>query len=283
MLNDKGVHQGLYHDQLNGVGYLWLNRGVRVYDLDGESGLSFTDHDGMHDLLMACIIKGWRPLTGYECRLIRAGLGMTQPELARAIGSSRSSVARWEGTAILEKIRKGEDQSMIDGNMDALDAARSRTLPPLADRAIRMFAAAMMGLTGMQDLLAQKGFGKRKTSEPRLVLDYDEASGHWNLLESTFGKAGNQQDDPRLGRRFVGMVLTGDPYGPSHDKREVCRVEASDLNEAIALVRTHIVGLDRWHMINYQDVIVAHCDPEITSIPPVAVTASNSRVASPNP
>lgn len=252
---DEKPYEGIYKDWTLGLDYLGLKGGVLIGQYDGRPTHSTCDFGDLMDLCASVLIKGWRPLRGHELRFLRSLLDLSQTDVAIAIGTTRATIARWEAnwTHLPEEGKEGEALP-VDEN-----------LPAWGDRSLRLYAGAVLGLSGLPGLLAAKEFGCRLDGERSITAQHDGQG--WTLEESTFGPvAGVSLPDPRAGRRLVCRLMTGRPFGDEEEKHEVGRLEGGSAEEiAAAGVRMAAAkGLNRWHAVNYQGYIVAHRDPDVT-------------------
>lgn len=106
----------MYHYTECGLDYIYLKDGFHYHETPYGKGVSFDDPDGLHDAIARTVLAMPRQLKGQEVRFLRSMLGVSQTSLATAIGTTRPSVARWEGDA-------------------------DKDIPGTADRALRMFYA----------------------------------------------------------------------------------------------------------------------------------------------
>lgn len=85
-----------YHFTESGLKNVWLANGYTLHDVRGKSYISFDDPDGLHAAIAETIAELPRRLKGDEVRFMRTTLKLAQWELARRLGVSDQSVARWE-------------------------------------------------------------------------------------------------------------------------------------------------------------------------------------------
>ena len=97
-----------------GLKYVYLRNG---YILRHGAGIAIRHPDSLHEAIAVGIITRSRPLRGQEVRFLRAALDLSQARLARALQTTRVTVARWEG-------------------------ASGEPIPGIADTALRLFYAA---------------------------------------------------------------------------------------------------------------------------------------------
>jgi len=80
-----------------GLDNIYLKNGFRLYrEDDGEESLSISDVDGLHRAIGLHIVLEKKAPSPKEMRFLRDELDMSQAELARILGVSDQSVARWE-------------------------------------------------------------------------------------------------------------------------------------------------------------------------------------------
>ena len=97
-----------------GLKYVYLRNG---YSLRHAEGMVIRNPESLHEAIAATIITRSSPLRGQEVRFLRSVLKLSQASLARALQTTRVTVARWEG-------------------------APGAPIPGIADTAIRLFYAA---------------------------------------------------------------------------------------------------------------------------------------------
>jgi len=106
------------HHYVNcGLDYVWLLSGFDYVATPQGRGVRIHDLDGLQRAIADRVINAPMRLRGQEVRFLRSMLDMTQESLARALGQTRASVARWEG-------------------------ARDKPIPGASDRALRLYYAA---------------------------------------------------------------------------------------------------------------------------------------------
>jgi DNA-binding transcriptional regulator YiaG len=79
-----------------GLDNIFLRNGFSIDEDDGDKALTITDLDGLHSAIGMHIVLARKAPSGKELRFVRNELGMSQADLARVIGVSDQSVARWE-------------------------------------------------------------------------------------------------------------------------------------------------------------------------------------------
>lgn len=247
-----------------GVPDLRLRGGVLVEERRGMAGYAICDAWKLFDLVTAVLVKGSHRLTGRDCRTIRSHLNLSQPDLARVLGTSRSSVARWEASKLLASLRSLEGDELAAAG-DAWDAAVSAPLPRWADRALRSYAGARLGLAGMALRLEAKD-GKAALPR-RLVLQHvvgpgdADGEGRWELAENNFGPGGTGLADPLAGRRVVAALKAGDCYGGRRPKKALAWFEGRDLGDVLAQARAAVAAMPRpprhWFVADYMDLPLA--------------------------
>jgi transcriptional regulator with XRE-family HTH domain len=228
--DNERPYPGVYHDPWIGLAYVHLENGVSLGDYHGEETICIHDVHDLWDLIAAVLVKGWRPLHATEARHLRRHLDLAQEDLAAALGVSRASVARWEANL-----------SPAANNPPADLLAKH-------DRALRLYAAAALGLSGVNELLREDGFGTVQTGDRKMLLRLE--AGEWTSVEDTFGADGGTMEDPRRFRRWVCRLKDGDPYGDEICKKVVARFESWSLAEAktFATEAAHARGIEQWSL-----------------------------------
>lgn len=107
----------MHHYTRCGLDYVWLVNGFERVETPQGTGTRIHDIDGLQRAIADRVISAPRRLRGQEVRFLRSMLDVSQDGLARALGQTRASVARWE-------------------------AAREKAIPGASDRALRLFYAA---------------------------------------------------------------------------------------------------------------------------------------------
>ena len=133
-----------FHYKDSGLDYIYLQNGFAIHDTPYGRGIAIEDADGLHKAIAAEIVSSPRALRGQEVRFLRSQLDMSQASLADVLGLRRLQITRWE-------------------------AARDRSIPSSADRALRFFfGMKLVGhelvddilelLTEIDDLARQRTF-----------------------------------------------------------------------------------------------------------------------------
>lgn len=99
-----------------GLDYVWLRNGYEVKTTDRGTFTRIHNVKGLHSAIARWIVTNPARIRGQEVRFLRSILGLSQDGLARVIGRTRVSVARWE-------------------------ADRDKNIPEAGDRSLRMFYA----------------------------------------------------------------------------------------------------------------------------------------------
>ncbi|MBZ9739795.1 MULTISPECIES: helix-turn-helix domain-containing protein [unclassified Mesorhizobium] len=84
------------HYQDCGLDNIYLSNGFSVDTVDGEEYLTVKDMDGLHRAIGLHIVLERKAPSGKELRFLRGELDMSQADLARVLGVTDQSVARWE-------------------------------------------------------------------------------------------------------------------------------------------------------------------------------------------
>ena len=91
----------LYHYRDCGLDYVYLKDGFTHHETPYGKGVSIVAVDALHEAIAREIVSSPRPIRGQEVRFIRSLLDLSQADLARTIGTTRASVARWEARGSL--------------------------------------------------------------------------------------------------------------------------------------------------------------------------------------
>ena len=114
-----------------GLDDVYLVNGFAVHETPYGRGVAVTDADALHEAIARAIVASTRPLRGQELRFLRAMLGLSQAALGARLGTSRATVARWEGRP-------------------------REPLPGTADRALRLYYAISTGDRALPRALAKR-------------------------------------------------------------------------------------------------------------------------------
>lgn len=93
--NDERAHEPLHYTDC-GLDNIYLDNGFTIEEVDGEKFLSVADIDGLHRAIGLHIVLERKAPSGKELRFLRNELDLSQAELARILGVTDQSVARWE-------------------------------------------------------------------------------------------------------------------------------------------------------------------------------------------
>lgn len=105
-----------YPYRASGLDWVYLANGFTHHKTPYGPGVSIARADALHEAIaLGAVTAPWR-LRGQEVRYLRAMLDLSQDGLARALGTTCASVARWE-------------------------SARDHAIPGTADRALRLLYA----------------------------------------------------------------------------------------------------------------------------------------------
>src|SRR4051794_31633847 len=89
------------HYTASGLPDVWLLNGFRRVETRHGPGVAIEDADGLHDRIANTIVTQPRPFTPAELRFLRKHIQQSQAGLARILGISVQTVARWEKNATL--------------------------------------------------------------------------------------------------------------------------------------------------------------------------------------
>lgn len=119
-----------YAYRASGLDWVYLANGFTHHKTAYGPGVSIARADALHDAIAThAVTSPWR-LRGQEVRFLRAMLDLSQDGLARALGTTRASVARWE-------------------------SARGQAIPGTADRALRLLYAVKAARRGIARRIAE--------------------------------------------------------------------------------------------------------------------------------
>jgi len=110
----------LFHYAACGLDYVYLAGGVRLASTPYGETFAIDGIDALNRRIALEVSAAPFRLRGQEVRFLRAQLDLSQTDLARMLGTSRASVARWE-------------------------AVPDASIPGPADRALRLLAVARLG------------------------------------------------------------------------------------------------------------------------------------------
>ncbi len=99
-----------YHYTDSGLDNIYLENGYTIHKTPYGEGVSIQDSEELHKVIGRWLIDLPKPLNGAELRFLRVEMGMTQRDLAGALGQGEQSVRRWE---------KARDKP-FDGSADRL-------------------------------------------------------------------------------------------------------------------------------------------------------------------
>lgn len=85
-----------YHYKACGLDNIWLLNGYEVIEHDGERHVSVKSVDELHKRIGLHVVAERKSLSGKDIRFLRNTLDMTQAELAKALGTTAQTLARWE-------------------------------------------------------------------------------------------------------------------------------------------------------------------------------------------
>jgi DNA-binding transcriptional regulator YiaG len=85
-----------FHYTASGLPDVWLLNGFTIEDTPYGKGVSITDADGLHRALAHSIANSGNSMAPEELRFVRKLIGQSQGMLAKWLGVSDQTVARWE-------------------------------------------------------------------------------------------------------------------------------------------------------------------------------------------
>ena len=85
-----------FHYTASGLPDVWLLNGFQREETSHGPAVRIEDADGLHLTLARALVTAKKPLAPVELRFLRKLLALSQANVARLIGSSDQTVARWE-------------------------------------------------------------------------------------------------------------------------------------------------------------------------------------------
>lgn len=85
-----------HHYTDSGLDNIYLENGYTVHKTPYGEGVSIQDSDQLHTAIGRWLVDLPKPLNGAELRFLRVEMGMTQRDLAGALGQGEQSIRRWE-------------------------------------------------------------------------------------------------------------------------------------------------------------------------------------------
>lgn len=79
-----------------GLDNIYLCNGYEKETVDGEEFIHVKDVEDLHKAIASHLVQNRKALAGAEIKFIRRVMNLTQSELARRIGATSQTVARWE-------------------------------------------------------------------------------------------------------------------------------------------------------------------------------------------
>lgn len=79
-----------------GLEGIYLCNGYEIEEMDGDRYTHVRDAEALHRVIALNLVEHRKTLTPAELKFIRIAIDMTQSELAKALGVSSQTVARWE-------------------------------------------------------------------------------------------------------------------------------------------------------------------------------------------
>lgn len=79
-----------------GLDNIFLCNGFSTENVDGEEYVHVEDVEGLHRAIALHLVGNRKVLAGKEIKFIRRVMDLTQSDLARRIGATSQTVARWE-------------------------------------------------------------------------------------------------------------------------------------------------------------------------------------------
>jgi DNA-binding transcriptional regulator YiaG len=95
-MDGLGPMTELYHDTNCGLEYVYLRDGYEIHETRHGRGVAIHNAQALHEAIAREVIRRPQRLHGQEVRFLRSLLQLSQARLARVLGTTRLSVARWE-------------------------------------------------------------------------------------------------------------------------------------------------------------------------------------------
>ncbi len=95
----RQVASAPFHYTASGLPNVWLLNGFSLEQTPYGSGVRIEDADGLHEALARSIVTGKRAFSGAELRFLRKHMELSQAGLARLLGCTDQTIARWEKQA----------------------------------------------------------------------------------------------------------------------------------------------------------------------------------------
>jgi len=89
--------ENLHHYTACGLDWVYLENGFKVEETPYGRGVAIENADELHQAIARDIILSPAVMRGQELRFLRSLLDCSQSGLAHSIGTTRATVARWEG------------------------------------------------------------------------------------------------------------------------------------------------------------------------------------------
>jgi len=141
---NQPTHTAEYHYLESGLTNVWLE-GIEILQCDcGEEVVSLPRILDLHKLIADILLEQKNQLSGREIRFLRKHLGMKAIKFAAGLGVDNATISRWEH----EKEKPSE----------------------VADRLIRLFYAAHLGLQEKAEKLAQDIFPEIRPEQTEIPI-----------------------------------------------------------------------------------------------------------------
>lgn len=79
-----------------GLDGIYLCNGYEIEEVDGERFTHVQDREGLHKVIALNLVEHRKTLSPKEIKFIRVAIDHTQSSLAKALGVTSQTVARWE-------------------------------------------------------------------------------------------------------------------------------------------------------------------------------------------
>ena len=96
LVPSKAPSASPFHYVASGLSNVWLENGFHVDETPDGRAVRIEDVDGLHKVIARAIVTAKKPFAPSELRFLRRLLALSQANVARLIGSSDQTIARWE-------------------------------------------------------------------------------------------------------------------------------------------------------------------------------------------
>lgn len=101
LINEEVRADKPYHYEACGLDNIYLLNGYEVIEHEGEEHVSVKNMEELHQEIGRYLVCERKTLGGKDIRFLRSTMSMTQTQLARALGTTAQTLARWEKQAVV--------------------------------------------------------------------------------------------------------------------------------------------------------------------------------------